>query len=68
MARKGNNEKQMDLPKFKYALDMYIRGKWTQQRCAEHLGCSIPTVMKYFNMYYLGEEIPSRVFGGKNGK
>lgn len=54
--------------KFRYALDMYIRGKWNQEKCCELLGCSKPTLMKYFNMYYLNEEMPDGLFEDRNGK
>ena len=55
--------KSIDKKKFYEAYDMFINQYVSLEKCAKHVGISIPTLKKYFEYEILGNEFPDTLFG-----
>lgn len=49
--------------KFFEAFEAFCSGRMTLSKAARHIGISVPTASKYFNMYIKGEPFPDTLFG-----
>ena len=48
--------------KFFEAFEDFCSGRMTLSAAARHIGISVPTASKYFNMYIKGEPFPDTLF------
>lgn len=49
--------------KFFEAFEAFCSGRMTLSAAARHIGISVPTASKYFNMYIKSEPFPDTLFG-----
>lgn len=54
--------KTINKRKFFEAFEAFCRGEMTLSKAARHIGISVPTASKYFNMYIKGEQLPDGLF------
>lgn len=57
-----NGVRTIDREKFLEAYNGYLYGGLTQKQAAEIAGVSIPTLMKYFAIEFVGGEFPDTLF------
>lgn len=55
--------KTISKKKFFEAFDAFCSGRMTLSVAARHIGISVPTASKYFNMYIKSEPFPDTLFG-----
>ena len=55
--------KTISKKKFFEAFESFCSGRMTLSKAARHIGISVPTASKYFNMYIKGEPFPDTLFG-----
>lgn len=55
--------KTISKKKFFEAFESFCSGQMTLSAAARHIGISVPTASKYFNMYIKGESFPDTLFG-----
>lgn len=55
--------KTISKKKFFEAFEAFCSGRMTLSAAARHIGISVPTASKYFNMYIKGEPFPDTLFG-----
>ena len=55
--------KTISKKKFFEAFESFCSGRMTLSAAARHIGISVPTTSKYFNMYIKGESFPDTLFG-----
>ena len=55
--------KTISKKKFFEAFDAFCSGRMTLSVAARHIGISVPTASKYFNMYIKSEPVPDTLFG-----
>lgn len=55
--------KTINKRKFFEAFEDFCNGRITLSKAARHIGISVPTASKYFNMYIKGEPFPDTLFG-----
>lgn len=58
----ANCIKKIDKDKYYEALDMFLHQGMTTVKCAEHVGLSARTLVKYFNTSLRGEPLPKGLF------
>lgn len=54
--------------KFFEAFEAFCSGRMTLSAAARHIGISVPTASKYFNMYIKGESFPDTLFGDEKSQ
>lgn len=54
--------KTISKKKFFEAFEAFCSGRMTLSAAARHIGISVPTASKYFNMYIKGEPFPDTLF------
>lgn len=52
--------------KFFEAFEDFCSGRITLSKAASHIGISVPTASKYFNMHIKGEPFPDTLFGDED--
>ena len=63
MSKAKGWHKKIDYIKFCYVYEKWLCRQITStQKCAEIVGLSRPTLVKYFNMVLLGEPLPENLF------
>lgn len=55
--------KTISKKKFFEAFESFCSGRMTLSKAARHIGISVPTASKYFNMHIRGEPFPDTLFG-----
>ena len=55
--------KPINKRKFFEAFEDFCNGRITLSKAARHIGISVPTASKYFNMHIKGEPFPDTLFG-----
>lgn len=55
--------KTISKKKFFEAFESFCSGRMTLSKAARHIGISVPTASKYFNMHIKGEPFPDTLFG-----
>lgn len=55
--------KTISKKKFFEAFEAFCSGRMTLSAAARHIGISVPTASKYFNMHIKGEPFPDTLFG-----
>ena len=55
--------KTINKRKFLEAFESFCSGRITLSKAARHIGISVPTASKYFNMHIKGEPFPDTLFG-----
>ena len=55
--------KTISKKKFFEAFESFCSGRMTLSKAARHIGISVPTASKYFNMYIKGEPFPDTLIG-----
>lgn len=55
--------KTISKKKFFEAFEAFCSGRMTLSAAARHIGISVPTASKYFNMYIKSEPFPDTLFG-----
>lgn len=58
--------KTISKKKFFEAFEAFCSGRMTLSKAARHIGISVPTASKYFNMYIKGEPFPDTLFGDED--
>lgn len=58
--------KTISKKKFFEAFEAFCSGRMTLSAAARHIGISVPTASKYFNMHIKGEPFPDTLFGDED--
>lgn len=58
--------KKIDKQKFYEAYDMFLNCGMSLEKCAKHVGISVPTLKKYFEYEIFGKEFPDTLFEKRN--
>lgn len=58
--------KTINKRKFFEAFEDFCSGRITLSKAARHIGISVPTASKYFNMHIKGEPFPDTLFGDED--